>query len=220
MFFTRHGRRSSRPPLDLICFSHLRWDLVFRRPQHLMSRFAREGRVLFIEEPLRDDVMTAELRSQRVLEGVTVATPILPRELRSEDEFTAQSRVLAPVLQEVRRPYVLWYYTPMALPLGAYLAPAVTVYDCMNELRLVERTHPALATREAQLFQRADLVFTDDHGLQAAKRHRHPRMHCFPSNVDSPHSKISWERTFNQMKALIDRRLNERSTPRARPAAA
>ena len=30
----------------LICFSHLRWDFVFQRPQHLMSRFAREMTVV------------------------------------------------------------------------------------------------------------------------------------------------------------------------------
>ena len=26
----------------LVCFSHLRWNFVFQRPQHLMSRFARD----------------------------------------------------------------------------------------------------------------------------------------------------------------------------------
>src|SRR3954453_15385286 len=39
-------------PLDVICFSHLRWDFVYQRPQHLMSRFASVGRVFFVEEPL------------------------------------------------------------------------------------------------------------------------------------------------------------------------
>ena len=37
---------------DLICFSHLRWDFVFQRPQHLLSRAALERRVFFIEEPI------------------------------------------------------------------------------------------------------------------------------------------------------------------------
>ncbi len=37
--------------VDVFCFSHLRWDFVFQRPQHLMTRFARNGRVFFIEEP-------------------------------------------------------------------------------------------------------------------------------------------------------------------------
>ena len=36
----------------LICFSHLRWDFVFQRPQHLMSRFVTRNPVLFWEEPI------------------------------------------------------------------------------------------------------------------------------------------------------------------------
>ena len=32
--------------------SHLRWDFVFQRPQHLLTRCARERRVFFVEEPI------------------------------------------------------------------------------------------------------------------------------------------------------------------------
>ena len=39
-------------PATLLCFSHLRWNFVFQRPQHLMSRFAREMDVIFWEEPV------------------------------------------------------------------------------------------------------------------------------------------------------------------------
>src|SRR5690606_26033762 len=39
----------------LIVFSHLRWDFVRQRPQHLMSRLARRYPVLFVEEPVRSD---------------------------------------------------------------------------------------------------------------------------------------------------------------------
>jgi ribonuclease BN (tRNA processing enzyme) len=39
---------------DLVCFSHLRWDFVFQRPQHLLTRFARRGRVFYVEEPVRE----------------------------------------------------------------------------------------------------------------------------------------------------------------------
>ena len=31
----------------LVCFSHLRWNFVFQRPQHLMSCFAREMAVIY-----------------------------------------------------------------------------------------------------------------------------------------------------------------------------
>src|SRR6185312_6411285 len=65
--------------IDLVCFSHLRWGFVFQRPQHLMSRFARDRRVFFIEEPLFENV--AEPSAQlRVCDqtGVNVVTPVLP----------------------------------------------------------------------------------------------------------------------------------------------
>jgi UDP-galactopyranose mutase len=40
---------------DIIVFSHLRWDFVYQRPQHLMSRFSNDRRVIFFEEPVLDE---------------------------------------------------------------------------------------------------------------------------------------------------------------------
>jgi UDP-galactopyranose mutase len=37
----------------LIVFSHLRWDFVHQRPQHLLSRMAATHPVVYIEEPVR-----------------------------------------------------------------------------------------------------------------------------------------------------------------------
>src|ERR1043165_1057676 len=42
----------TRSEVDVICLSHLRWDFVYQRPQHLLSRCARERRVFFFEEPI------------------------------------------------------------------------------------------------------------------------------------------------------------------------
>ena len=58
---------------DLVVVSHLRWDLVFQRPQHLLTRCARERRVFFIEEPmfgdgpLRSEIQVRENGVRRVL---------------------------------------------------------------------------------------------------------------------------------------------------------
>ena len=43
---------------NLFCFSHLRWDFVYQRPQHLLSRFAKRGRG-FDMQVLYYDVMAA-----------------------------------------------------------------------------------------------------------------------------------------------------------------
>src|SRR5437868_8438788 len=68
-------------PTTVICFSHLRWNFVFQRPQQLMSRFAREMDVIFWEEPV--DVGPRETPFLKVREaedahGVRVIVPHLP----------------------------------------------------------------------------------------------------------------------------------------------
>src|SRR4030095_2954352 len=44
------GGEADNPP-DIVCLSRLRWDFARQRPQHLMSRSARERRVFFVESP-------------------------------------------------------------------------------------------------------------------------------------------------------------------------
>ena len=46
----------------LLCFSHLRWDFVYQRPQHLISRASNHWLVLFWEEPIWDDSEWLEVR--------------------------------------------------------------------------------------------------------------------------------------------------------------
>ncbi len=47
------GQSKVKPPL--LCFSHLRWDFVVQRPQHLMRLFAAEQAVWFWEEHIGCD---------------------------------------------------------------------------------------------------------------------------------------------------------------------
>ena len=52
----KHQINSDKPAkFDVICLSHLRWDFVYQRPQHLLSRFTGNGRVFFFEEPVFSD---------------------------------------------------------------------------------------------------------------------------------------------------------------------
>lgn len=181
------GRRDAAP--DLVCLSHLRWDFVLQRPQHLLSRFARERRVFFFEEPVAD-AGAARLVVSRSREGVVVATPHLPAGQPAAEADAAQRELLDALLgaHRVSRP-VLWYYTPMALAFSRHLHPAATAvaYDCMDELSAFANAPPALLAREEELLARADVVFTGGHSLWESKRHRHPSVHAFPSSVDVAH---------------------------------
>src|SRR3982751_7082000 len=88
---------SDPAPATLICFSHLRWNFVFQRPQHLMSRFAREMSVIFWEEPV--DIGPKETAFLQVREapdapGVCVVVPHLPEGMPEEAREGALKRLL------------------------------------------------------------------------------------------------------------------------------
>ena len=173
---------------DLLCFSHLRWDFVFQRPQHLLTRCAKMRRVFYVEEPHFDEpVPRLDVRLES--SGVHVVVPHLPAGL-SDDDVIARQRALLRDLCECYaiRDHVQWLYTPMALPLAEELpAPLARVYDCMDELSAFKNAPKALLTLEAELFDKADLVLTGGQALFEAKRHLHHNIHAFPSSVDVPH---------------------------------
>lgn len=174
--------------VDLICLSHLRWGFVFQRPQHLMSRFARNRRVFFIEEPVFEDTRPYSRSSVCPKTGVRVQTPVLPRGLTPQQIADYQKFLFQTILDENKvADYIAWYYTPMALEFSASLRPALTIYDCMDELSAFAGAPAAMKTNEAALFHEADLVFTGGASLFESKRKQHRSVHLFPSSVDLAH---------------------------------
>lgn len=171
---------------DLICLSHLRWNFVFQRPQHLMTRFARARRVFFFEEPVFDAEQN-ELRLHR--DGnLFVCVPHLSPGLSPESITSELRRLLNECIStwSVDRP-VLWYYTPMALRFARDVRAGAIVFDCMDELSAFHGAPRELLDLEAELLGRADLVFTGGQSLYEAKRERHRQAHAFPSSVDVKH---------------------------------
>ncbi len=174
------------PHHDLLCLSHLRWNFVFQRPQHLMTRFASERRVFFFEEPLFD-ARRPRLDVRRD-GGVHVAVPHLPSDLPAAAIDESLRTLLTGMCSEwsIGAP-VCWYYTPMALKYSRTITPGAVVYDCMDELSAFKNAPKELVALEDELFERADVVFTGGHSLYEAKRARHERVYPFPSSVDVAH---------------------------------
>ena len=173
---------------DLICLSHLRWDFVYQRPQHLLTRCAQDRRVFFIEEPFFDADTQAWLDISQRDSGVWVVVSHLPDGLSQESAIALQKQLLDELFTTCSiRDYVFWYYTPMALSFTDHLQPLAIVYDCMDELSAFQGAPPALRQREIELFQKADLVFTGGQSLYEVKRHQHPNVYAFPSSIDAPH---------------------------------
>ena len=168
----------------LICFSHLRWDFVTQRPQHLMNRFATDHRVVVWEEPVYEGA-NPELDVREVNE-VTIVTPRLP----DPSDWEANQELLARLLDGFlgsATPRLRWYYTPMMLPFSRHVAADCVVYDCMDELANFKNAPARLGLLEAELIATADVVFAGGHSLRDAKRKRRDEVHAFPSSVDVPH---------------------------------
>jgi glycosyltransferase involved in cell wall biosynthesis len=172
----------------LLCVSHLRWNFVYQRPQHLMSRFARTQTVLYFEEPVDSPRDEDYLDVRQDASGVWILVPHLFPGRDDAGRDAAQRALLDRHLaRSGTGSLTLWYYTPMALSFTRHLARALTVYDCMDELSAFRFAPPQLLERESELLDNADVVFTGGHSLYEAKRERHPRVHAFPSSVDVAH---------------------------------
>ena len=175
--------------MHLVVFSHLRWDFVFQRPQHLLSRLADRYPVVFIEEPLHTDG-EAHLEEREPMPGIRVLRPHTP--VRAPGFHDDQLAVLKALVDDwiqvhLHGDYAVWFYTPMALPLMADLAPRAVIYDCMDELSAFRGAPRQMLQREQALLRRADLVLTGGPSLYEAKQALHPNVLCLPSAVDAAH---------------------------------
>ena len=172
----------------LICFSHLRWNFVFQRPQHLMARFARHHDVVFWEEPVsttRPDAFL-EVRIEHEL-GVRVVVPQLPAGIDPATIDVTLRRLLDDFIAVRPQRIVRWYYTPMMLGFSRHIDASCTVYDCMDELSAFRFAPPELLACEEELLSLADVVFTGGQSLFEIKSRRHDNVLAFPSSVDVGH---------------------------------
>lgn len=173
---------------DLLVFSHLRWDFVFQRPQHLLSRHAKHRRVFYFEEPVFGMTEVPRLHLRETSENVLVVIPYLPTDIEpSKMESALTDLVDELVYEEELIDYTAWYYTPMALNFTRHLEPRATIFDCMDELSLFHGAPQSLIDLEGELMKRADVVFTGGHSLYEAKKSNHHNIHPFPSSIDFHH---------------------------------
>lgn len=176
---------STRAVHDLICFSHLRWNFVFQRPNHLMSLCSARRRVFFFEEPIFGEASSAGVEVTEVAPQLMV---VVPRLAPGQDPIEGSKDALRELCTryDIERP-IAWFYTPMALQYARNLPAALTIYDCMDELSAFRGAPPELRQLERELFAKADLVFTGGQSLCRAKQSAHHAVFCFPSSVDVAH---------------------------------
>ncbi|MDB5034711.1 MAG: UDP-galactopyranose mutase [Chlorobi bacterium] len=168
---------------DIICFSRLRWDFVFQRPHHLLSRCAADHRVFFVEEAVLDADDYGRLEINRREHGVWVVVPHLPADVDSHERLAHFSDLLSDLIRDRNiSEYILWYCSAGALAFTRHLEPISIIYDCDGP----DGGTP-MHEDEAELSARADLIFTVDNATYEQKRNERSNVFAFPNGIDRVH---------------------------------
>jgi glycosyltransferase involved in cell wall biosynthesis len=178
-----HGR-------DIVCVGFADWDTeLWTNQHHLMSRLARENRVLFVESlGLRRPQLAGRdlarivrrlrrgLAPPREVDGLHVLSPlVLP--FHRYAAVRALNRRLLPLLVrratrrlDLRRP-ILWAFVPQAEALIDALDPALVVYHCVDDIAAQPGIDAAsFQAAERRFAARADLVLASAPALAARLR--------------------------------------------------
>jgi glycosyltransferase involved in cell wall biosynthesis len=182
----RHGQpaieqhQSSGLEYDMIVFSHLRWQSVFQRPQHIISRLAVSLKILFVEEPVPFD------EGQELTANMFPVNPNLlvmqPRVKRISDT----GKVIRKYIPQKTISYG-WFYSAAFSPLLNEMDFSKVIYDTMDDLTLFSSADPLLPEHEKLLLSRSHIVFTGGKSLFEAKLKLHANVYNFPSSVEHVH---------------------------------
>lgn len=190
---------------DLICVSHLRWTDGWQRQKQVLSRFARGGRVLFVEEPVSvPDEDEPYLDLYRETDRLTVARLVHPAPYKQilghghEHCVTTYVRLLCQYLmQENYDNPILWLYTPMGLEFAEAIPYQLLIYDVSERLEDLSGDYHE---RESVLMRHANAVFTKTTTNYEACSRRNPHTYFIPDGA-------TWADITRQMQHIIQQRI-------------
>jgi glycosyltransferase involved in cell wall biosynthesis len=160
---------------DMVVLCHLRWEFVYQRPQHIISRLANDYKILFIEEPI--------VGSNSTLKKINDQLHVLQPQVEKIEDIP---EVLPQFIKNKNIP-IGWFYSASFSPLLSYFDFNQIVYDCMDELSLFKGAPLHLIEQEKYLIGHVDILFTGGKSLYESKKQLHSNVYCFPSSVDYHH---------------------------------
>jgi glycosyltransferase involved in cell wall biosynthesis len=185
---------------DIVCVGFADWDTeLWTNQHHLMSRLARENRVLFVESlglrrpqlAGRDLARIARrlrrgVAPPRAVDGLHVLSPLVVPLHRNRLVRALNGRLLPALVRRaarrlgLRQP-ILWAYVPQAEVLIDALEPSLVVYHCVDDIAAHELIDTAsFRAAEDRFAARADLVLASAPALAE-------RLRTVSSNVmDAP----------------------------------
>ncbi|NNE09692.1 MAG: glycosyltransferase [Gemmatimonadetes bacterium] len=209
---TPPGKQSEFAGADIICLASGNWDAeLWTNSQHLMSRLAKDHRVLFVESlglrtpgPSRRDVLRVFGRVVNFFRGVRsprpnlyvhspLAIPLYRFAWARRFNFYLLRRSLRRIANHLNmKDPILWTFLPTASNLVGHLGERLCIYHCVDEYRANPGV-PAdtIDQLERDLLRHADLVFTTSQGLFESKRRFNPNTHYLPNVADYDHFRLA-----------------------------
>ncbi len=175
---------------DIVCVGFADWDAeLWTNQQHLMSRLARENRVLFVESLGLRQPQLAGKDVKRILrrlrrgvalpreaDGLHVLSPLVIPLHRFRVVRELNRRLLPWLVRRAARRLgmerpILWGYVPQAEALLGALDPSLVVYHCVDDIAAQPGIDAAsFRAAEAGFAGRADLVLASAPSLAARMR--------------------------------------------------
>jgi glycosyltransferase involved in cell wall biosynthesis len=190
---------------EIVCVGFADWETeLWTNQQHLMSRLARENKVLFVESlglrqpqlARRDLTRIARrlrrgLAAPRAVDGLHVLAPlVLPLHRHAAVRalnrrlLRAQVRRAARALG-MRRP-ILWAYVPQAEALIEALDPELVVYHCVDDIAAQAGVDAvSFHAAERRFASRVDLVLASAPALAARMRELSENVLYAPNVADT-----------------------------------
>lgn len=194
---------------SIICMSWLNWDWLPLVPHQMMTRLARENRVLYVDPAVALSTFLAHPGQSPHLAGKLKRWIAGPRQvaanlhvyyppplvmtaghLKANDALNR--RWLAAAIKSaahglsMREP-ILWIYDPYAVEPRGQFGEKLVIYDCNDDtssfasLGYKRRNMQAV---DAALARRADLLLVTSGALYRSKRELNANIHHLPSGVD------------------------------------
>ena len=190
---------------DIVCFSN-DWDGDPLSKTHIMRILARENRVLWVNSLgnrtprlTRRDVRRVATKLRAAASGLRCVAPDLhvlaPLYLpaygsgaaRAANRILVRLQVLRAMRQLGMRNPISWSYLPSAAPIAGTLGEELVVYHVVDEFAAFTDASVHVASLEAELLQKAHLVFASSEALLASKSRLNPRARLVRHGVDHAH---------------------------------
>jgi glycosyltransferase involved in cell wall biosynthesis len=190
---------------DIVCVGFADWDSELRTNQHhLMSRLARENRVLFVESlGLRQPQLSSKdlsrivrrlkrgLSAPREVDGLQVLSPLVIPLHRFGVVRALNRRILPFLVGRTARKLgmkapLLWSYNPQAEVLIPALKPSQVIYHCVDDVAAQKGVDAdSFRAAERRFAERADLVFATSEPLASRLREFVPGALTMPNVADT-----------------------------------